>query len=117
MRKLDLSKIVYTLGIEPEDTPIEGNASAWDDGTDEAYWAELRERLENGDQWAWGLVRVSAAYPGLPAVGVDYLGGCSYRDAEDFKTGPYYANMCDAAKTALLAEIDLYRAALCGGEG
>lgn len=81
---------------ECEDATIEGNASAWNDGTDEPYWKSIREKYESGNDWAWCTVHVSARYAGF--VGDDYLGCCSYEGEADFKQpGGYYEQMVDDA--------------------
>ena len=79
----------------PNDTPVEGNASAIDPETDARVAAEILERLERGDEWAWATVRVSIAFDGFEAV--DTLGGCSYADETDFRTpGGYFDDLRDA---------------------
>jgi hypothetical protein len=74
--------LTATITALPEDVPVEGNASAWDDGTDEAYWAELRDRLDAGDRWAWCTVRITVTDG--DTEGDAYLGCCSYDSADDF---------------------------------
>jgi hypothetical protein len=111
---IDETRIEFDLIVEPEEIEIEGNASAWGDGTDEPYWAEIRERVNTGDVWAWAFVTVVARYPGLDGIeGRDSLGCCSYKDEADFRQeGGYYAEMCETAKADLLAQIESIRAVI-----
>lgn len=95
-----------TLEIQPEDTEIRGNASAWGDGTDEAYADELIARVNAGDEWAWFCALVTAEYEGF--TGSDSLGGCSYASRADFmstEANGYYADMQRAAISNLADEI------------
>ena len=106
-RDLRADEVTFTVHIESETTPVEGNASAWGDGTDEPYWQSIRERLEQGDIWAWCSVEVRADWNGY--TGSDYLGGCCYADEADFRQpGGYFDDM----KVAALAQLnDKVRAA------
>lgn len=90
------SDLIVTLDTRPEDMPVEGNASAWGDGTDEPYWAEIRDRLDAGDEWAWCIVKVTVTDGTVS--GHDYLGGCCYRDAADFmQEGGHFRQMVEEA--------------------
>lgn len=58
--------------------------------------AKIRERMEDGDLWAWCMVEVRGELCIGPATleEVARLGGCSYKDADDFiKNSGYYADM------------------------
>lgn len=79
--------LTVRLDIEEEDTPLDGNASAWGEPDDTTYANAIRARLEDGDVWAWAVVRVTVTDGVLE--GTAYLGGCTYADAADFCTnGP-----------------------------
>lgn len=84
-----------SLHVEPETVDPEGNTSAWGTDEDARYLAEIRERLENGDVWAWAWVRVTVAGHGFE--GTDSLGGCCYRDEADFRA----TTLDDMARVAL----------------
>ena len=76
----DLTVFVDAL---PEIDAPEGNASAWDDeDANRAYWAEIRDRMDSGDEWAWCIVRVTVTDG--ETEGTAYLGGCCYANARDF---------------------------------
>lgn len=99
----------YWIEIEPEETPVEGNAMAsGDDEADRAYEQEILERFDAGDTWAWCTVIVHARLG--DAIGTAALGCCSYADEDDFKApGGYYEDLCAEAladipgATAILA--------------
>lgn len=75
--------ICLRLTIEPDDTPVEGNAMcSGDDAADAEYEREIIERLEDGDYWAWASVTVRARFKSLE--GFDYLGSCDYEGFDDF---------------------------------
>lgn len=100
--------VTYTLTCEPEFMPIRGNASAWDDEEDEKYAQWIEEQLENGNEWAWCIVYVTADFDGL--TGFSSLGGCCYAGAEDFKaSGGYYDDMKAEALANLKTRIDAAR--------
>lgn len=89
-----------TLTTEPEDMPVRGNAMASDDdAADKEVEDEIIRRLDDGDEWAWCVVRVRASLHGQHADA--YLGGCSYRDEAEFKAGGYFEDMRDEALDAL----------------
>lgn len=94
MKIITLTKDNVTISIvpQPEYIPIEGNALAsGDDKQDKAEENRIREKLKNGNIWAWCTVIVECTYKGLTAI--DTLGCCSYANAEDFKNGGYYDDM------------------------
>lgn len=93
-----------TLEVQPEDTEVRGNASAWGDGTDEAYADEIIARLSRGDEWAWCCVLVTATLGDFE--GSDVLGGCSYESERDFRVpGGYFDDMKREAISALADQI------------
>lgn len=93
------------------DVPVRGNAIASDD---EAYDKEVEDeilaRLEY-DLWAWCCVEVRATIEipeqGIKVSGSDYLGGCSYKNEADFRSGGYFEDMVEEAVRALADEIEL----------
>lgn len=96
-------QVVYAIEAEFDDIPIRGNAlMSGDDELDRKVEDELIERVEDGDVWAWASVKVTASIPGIELEGVDYLGGCSYKDEEGFKVGGYYEDM----KAETLADLE-----------
>jgi hypothetical protein len=105
LRKLIGSEVVYELKVEPEDTPVRGNAMA---SGDDAFDKECEDRIINdinsGNVWAWCCVTVTASSRGVEAR--DTLGCCSYESEEDFKACPYYAAMKEAALEMLLEALN-----------
>ena len=104
----DDSQVRYEISCLPEHCPIEGNAMcSGDDSFDRQCEERIRADLEDGNEWAWCCVRVTARYDGIASVvGQDYLGGCSYDGVEDFKTGGDYDDMKDMAKVDLYSHLE-----------
>ena len=107
--------VTYTLSVEPEYIPLEGNVLAsGDDAEDTAAENAVRNELEAGNEWAWCVVTVTASHPGLPFVGRDTLGACSYASEDDFtQPGGYYDDMKAEALRDLLSQVEDVRTALC----
>lgn len=93
----------FTIECLPEDMRIEGNCSAIDDETDKANEQMIYEQLENGNQWAWCCIKVTAYYKRFS--GDDYLGGCSYKGISDFKNDGYYEDMKQSAYNDLISQL------------
>ena len=86
-----------------EDGP-EGHFSMGDDDLDNKITEEIRGRMATGDVWAWASVEVLVTVKDAKCEhcghansrhASDYLGGCSYRDSDDFKKGGYYTDMIE----------------------
>lgn len=103
VRRLTAKDVEFIIEHEPEETPIEGNASAIDEDTDKEVVEWIRDQLSRGNTWAWCRVKVSAAWNGF--IGSDYLGCCSYKSEKDFKACGYYVDMKVEALAALNREI------------
>jgi hypothetical protein len=111
----DPSRVTYTLRIEPEYIPLEGNVLAsGNDAEDKAAENDVRTQLRAGNEWAWCCVTVEAHYPDFPFVGRDTLGACSYASEADFtQPGGYFDDMKAEALRDLTAQVDGIREALC----
>ncbi len=99
----------FKVTCMPDDTSIEGNASAIDDETDKAICNSIREELDSGNQWAWCTVIVTCYYDGGRLHGItgkDCLGGCSYKDEQGFVDGGYFEDMKRAAYDNFVAAIE-----------
>ena len=84
----------YDVSFEalPEDIRVRGNALAsGDDELDKEVEDEIISRVESGDIFAWFTAKVTVSDGKNEAT--DYLGCCSYRDADDFRMGGYYLDM------------------------
>lgn len=92
-KKFNLDDVVYTLDVKQDELEVRGNALvSGDDAMDKECEDEIIERLNNGDVWAWAIIKVTASWNGIE--GVDYLGGCCYKDENDFKQcNDYYDDM------------------------
>jgi hypothetical protein len=108
------SRVTYSLAVEVDGTPLEGNVLACgDEAEDLAAEHEVARRLMAGDVWAWACVTVEAHYPGLPFVGRSILGGCNYAGESDFtQEGGYYTDMKAEALSDLQEQAERVVAAL-----
>jgi hypothetical protein len=94
IRALTEAEVEFTLEIEDDDS--EFNFESDEPEKDEELRKELRSRLHNGDLWAWCTVKVTAKWKDWK--GVDYLGGCSYKDEADFRQDDgYFGDMKERA--------------------
>lgn len=91
------------LETESKDMPVRGNASAWGDGTDDAYADELIARISRGDEYAWFCANVTARLDQFE--GSDCLGGCTYDSEKQFREDGYYTDMVSNAIEALADDI------------
>lgn len=83
-----------------EDMPIRGNViDSGDNEFDRQSEDEIIHQLENGNEWAWCTVKVTASWEGLTTT--EYLGGCSYKNKEDFMCDGYYMDMIDTCLAEL----------------
>ena len=86
-----LDQVSFSVSAEVEYSRIEGNASAIDPETDEAIVKEIKEQLDNGNEWAWCSVCVTGKYKGIKAE--SWLGCCSYANKEEFMKSDYCVDM------------------------
>jgi hypothetical protein len=101
VRPLTEAEVEFEIECVPEDLPVRGYASAIDDEADARVEMGIRKDLAGGNDWAWCIVRVTARWNGYE--GYDYLGGCSYRSAEQFQhPDGYYPDM----KARALADLN-----------
>lgn len=96
-------QVTYSIIVHSEEIPIRGNASAIDEKTDLEVEQSIIEQLESGNEWAWCSVEVVAEFNELKAS--DYLGACSYKSEDDFKSGGYYEDMKERAFEQLVDDI------------
>ena len=84
--------VTYHIVVEQDDLTVRGNAMvSGDDAADKEIEDEILSRLNRGDVWAWAWVKVVASCQGFE--GYDTLGGCCYKDEEDFKKDGYFESM------------------------
>lgn len=98
-KPLTESDVRFVIYVEPEDTPVRGNAMAsGDPAVDKEVEDEVIRQLDNGNEWAWAFVSVQAQWTapsGQTYTGFDQLGCCSYESEADFKQSDgYYKDMC-----------------------
>jgi hypothetical protein len=83
--------------VEDEDSP----SSDFIEDEDTLKWIETS--YENGNPYAWFSAKVTVKYKSFEAT--DYLGGCSYKSAKDFKNGGYYWDMVTTCVHEINTEI------------
>lgn len=98
-----IEQVEFEIKCLPEDIQVKGNCSAIDEETDTTTEQMIYDQLNNGNQWAWCTVKVTANWKGLE--GSDYLGCCSYESEEDFKSGGYFQDMKEQAFNDLISKI------------
>ncbi len=98
-----IKQVEFTLECMPEDLQIHGNASAIDEDTDNEIEQMIIDQLNDGNEWAWCCVKMTASWKGIE--GTDYLGGCSYKSEEDFKKYGYYEDMKLQAYNDLIEQL------------
>jgi len=102
----DPSETAFFLDIEwdedglpdwdrPDDNPADAAAH-------DQVMADIERRLNNGDYWAYGQLMVTAAwkhpYTEEVFTGEAYLGGVSYKDANDFiQNSGYFGDLAQEA--------------------
>jgi hypothetical protein len=100
-KELKLKDVDFEVLCFPEDMALEGNCIASDNEEyDKKVENDLREQLENGNEWAWCRVEVIGTYKSLTAT--EHLGGCSYKSEAQFKRDGYYKDM----KNQVLQELN-----------
>jgi hypothetical protein len=78
LRKLSVDEVEISLIAEPEFLEPD-----FDEETNKAVLLDLED-----NEWAWCSVCVTATWNNFE--GFTYLGGCSYKSAEDFKENSMY---------------------------
>jgi hypothetical protein len=100
----------YSLEVSQDETPVRGNAMASGDADDDREVEDaILNRLDGGDVWAWAFVTVAARLPAGPKqpdwVGKASLGGCSYKDEEEFRRDDYCSQLEHEAFEDLLRNV------------
>lgn len=100
-----IENVDFEVECLPEHIDFVGNCSAIDDETDAENEDYIREQLENGNEWAWCTVKVTAKFK--DSEGTDYLCGCSYKNQADFtEPGGYYDDMKQSAYNDLISQLE-----------
>ena len=87
-----IDDVEFQLYVTVSDIPIAGNVSdSGDCLVDRNREYKVRDRLNDGDTWAWADVKITAKWKAFE--GVDHLGACSYKDTTDFKLYGPFADM------------------------
>jgi hypothetical protein len=84
--------VYFTIECLPSDIPIRGNFVATEDPDRDRRDEDQVIADSEWNEWAWCTVKVTAHFGDFE--GTDVLGGCNYRDEEDFKApGGYWEDM------------------------
>lgn len=97
MNRITKDDVEFFITITPEEDGPEG----W---MEDDMAVKVREDYDSGNEWAWCQVSVCAHLNGFE--GFAFLGGCSYRSEEEFRSSDYFTDMCDEAYEDLLNQID-----------
>lgn len=98
-----IDDVDVAITSEPEHIPVQGNLIvSGDDEFDKKCEDEIIARLESGDEWAWCIVKCTVTPKNLKyevdLSGHSFLGGCSYKDLEDFVASrDYHQDLVDWA--------------------
>lgn len=112
---LDLADVEFELTCEPEHASVRGNfMCSGDDEQDKADEDAVIEALENGNQWAWCCVCVTATVGVF--TGRAYLGCVSDESEESFRKGcaDYVESLQQEALDDLRREIKIAGGRLVG---
>jgi hypothetical protein len=91
------TEVVFSLEVIREDQDLPSD----EEWVTPELRRSIRQRLDSGDDWAWGIVGVFARSGNL--IGKSYLHGCSYQNKEDFiRNSGYYEDM----KSEALADLN-----------
>jgi hypothetical protein len=93
---MEVNEMRITTHVEQDDIPVQGNLIAsGDEAFDKQCEDEALTRLAKGDEWAWASVEVRAQVGEF--IGRDTLGGCSFKDFNEFKTSGIWSEMVSNA--------------------
>jgi hypothetical protein len=110
MKTIEENGITYTLTIEAEEVPIEGNAMAsGDDAEDKKAEEWIRAELKRGNLAVWCCLKVEATIQiGEDTFsGADYLGCCSCRDEAEAQSLAFeYYDMKAQARESLIRKLE-----------
>ena len=88
---LNRTAVKFSISIKDEDHSYHDDFPE----AEQIKWVE--EQIEDGNEWGWCSVKVTARLEGYGIEEYDYLGSCSYKNEADFKAGGYYEQMEEAA--------------------
>jgi hypothetical protein len=92
LRKITEKDVLFTLSAEVDDAEVDGHFATDDAEADAKMVADIKERLRNGEVWAWACVTMTANWEGCLTASTS-LGCCSYENEEDFKKDDYFPDM------------------------
>lgn len=104
-KPLTESEVQFTLeALDEDSSPIDSFGYDTEEENEQAA-KEIQEDIDSGNPYAWFVAKVTARWNGFHAS--EYLGCCSYKSEEDFKTeSGYYPQMRSEALAALNEQLD-----------
>lgn len=91
---------------------LEEDSSPFDHFDDKDLAKKIRDDYFNGNDWAWCTVKVIVTHKQADFVSIQYLGGCSYLNEEDFKADNL-PTMVDEAIQDIESQMEEMFAFLC----
>jgi hypothetical protein len=104
-RRITFEDVQWSIHVERDGVEVGGNVrAADDDGAGRGAGRRILRRLGRDDYWAWCVVQVTGRYG--PFEYSDFLGGCSYRDRDEFVISGAYDDMRAEVLAHIQAQID-----------
>ena len=110
-------EVRFSVEPEEEEMDFHGYYKSDEPESDRQLERWIERQLEMGNQWAWCSVRLTASWTDRfhrkwsgefgdkEYEGIDYIGGCSYKNERDFLKGGYYEQMCEDAYEHLVRKV------------
>jgi hypothetical protein len=91
-----IAEVEWSIEVEPESMPVEDMFGEEDRESLDKIYAEM----DAGNVWAWAAVSVKGRWKGLESS--RYIGGCSYKDQQDFiDNSGYYEDLKEEVRSDL----------------
>lgn len=109
MRRITIADVkIQVIPTDNNQSPrrsyaVPGIISADSEDTDR-FVRDVEEMIDEHGLWGWCQVEVKATFGQL--TGSAYLGGCSYKDEDDFRNGGYLDQMVDEAIGDIQTQLD-----------
>ena len=111
MRRLTEKEVIFTITIEAESLHIEGNyLASGDPVADKESSDYIRAQLDEGNDWAWCAITVTADWDGHK--GTSHVGACSYPSKAEFLKDGYYHDLKMEALENLNDNLDQIEASI-----
>lgn len=102
-----LEETLNAIGASIEFTPENEDINPYDQLEDEQA-KMVCDEYERGNVFAWFCAKVQVKYRDIEAT--DYLGCCSYKSEQEFKTDPYYYDMVNTCIEEVNRDVNAHNA-------